>query len=197
MTALTMAYGLGFSADELAFSEQIRAKANKVVSRIANEIYMFLNLGMGQTTQETDEQFNLVIESANKSLEKILRQFPELIAKVDLSIDRVNDAINVVQVGDSKYTEFAPVESLLNLAMGLSEQMAFSFRQTRKQIENSNINVLALAKTIDLLRELEDNCLILYKKLDELFERMQIRDAMTEAPLKVSGIRELDALNEL
>ena len=104
MTALTMAYGLGFSADELAFSEQIRAKANKVVSRIANEIYMFLNLGMGQTTQETDEQFNLVIESANKSLEKILRQFPELIAKVDLSIDRVNDAINVVQVGDSKYT---------------------------------------------------------------------------------------------
>lgn len=197
MTALTMAYGLGFSADELAFSEQIRARANKVVSHIANEIYTFLNVGTSRTTKETDEKFNLVIDSANESLEEILSQFPEILAKVDYSLDRVNEAINVVQIGDPKYTDVTPIEPLLNLAMGLSEQMAFSFRLSRKQIENANINRLALAQTIDLLRELEENCQVLYKKLDEISERIQIRDAMTERPMEVSGHAELDALNEL
>lgn len=197
MTALTMAYSLGFTADELAFSEQIRARANKVVSHIANEIYTFLNVGTSRTTKETDEKFNLVIDSANESLEEILSQFPEILAKVDYSLDRVNEAINVVQIGDPKYTDVTPIEPLLNLAMGLSEQMAFSFRLSRKQIENANINRLALAQTIDLLRELEENCQVLYKKLDEISERIQIRDAMTERPMEVSGHAELDALNEL
>lgn len=197
MTALTMAYSLGFTADELAFSEQIRARANKVVSHIANEIYTFLNVGTSRTTKETDEKFNLVIDSANESLEEILSQFPEILAKVDYSLDRVNEAINVVQIGDPKYTDVTPIEPLLNLAMGLSEQMAFSFRLSRKQIENANINRLALAQTIDLLRELEENCQVLYKKLDEISERIQIRDAMTERPMEISGHAELDALNEL
>ena len=197
MTALTMAYSLGFTADELAFSEQIRARANKVVSHIANEIYTFLNVGTSRTTKETDEKFNLVIYSANESLEEILSQFPEILAKVDYSLDRVNEAINVVQIGDPKYTDVTPIEPLLNLAMGLSEQMAFSFRLSRKQIENANINRLALAQTIDLLRELEENCQVLYKKLDEISERIQIRDAMTERPMEISGHAELDALNEL
>lgn len=197
MTALTMAYSLGFTADELAFSEQIRARANKVVSHIANEIYTFLNVGTSRTTKETDEKFNLVIDSANESLEEILSQFPEILAKVDYSLDRVNEGINVVQIGDPKYTDVTPIEPLLNLAMGLSEQMAFSFRLSRKQIENANINRLALAQTIDLLRELEENCQVLYKKLDEISERIQIRDAMTERPMEISGHAELDALNEL
>lgn len=197
MTALTMVYSLGFTADELAFSEQIRARANKVVSHIANEIYTFLNVGTSRTTKETDEKFNLVIDSANESLEEILSQFPEILAKVDYSLDRVNEAINVVQIGDPKYTDVTPIEPLLNLAMGLSEQMAFSFRLSRKQIENANINRLALAQTIDLLRELEENCQVLYKKLDEISERIQIRDAMTERPMEISGHAELDALNEL
>ena len=80
--------------------------------------------------------------------------------------------------------------------MELCEQMSFSFRISRKQIENANINRLVLAQTIALLQELEVKCHVLYQKLDEISSRIQIRDSMTERLLEVSGYAELDALNE-
>lgn len=196
MIALSIAYGLGMTADKLALIEQLRVTANQVISHIVTAIDAFLNADTSRATKETNDQFNLVIDSANESLEQILRQLPEIFATLDQSLDRVNEAINVVQVGDPKYADSVLIAPLLILSMGLCEQMSFSFRISRKQIENANINRLVLAQTIALLQELEVKCHVLYQKLDEISSRIQIRDSMTERLLEVSGYAELDALNE-
>ena len=197
MTALTMASAFGFSADELAFDERIRAKANKIVCRMITVITDFWINQASSAAPEVEHRFDQIMNSANDSLEKVLVEFSGLITNADMTLDRINESINVVKVGDCKITETTPVEPLLRLSYGLTEQMAFTFRQTRRQIESVNISRISVAKSIDLLKELESNCLILCKKLDEVSERVHIRDAMTEKPLLHSGISELDALNDL
>lgn len=194
MTALTALPFPWLSADELALDEKIRVKANKIVSRIAHEV---MKTRVPDVSADVEHHFDRVINSANCSLEKILERFPFAIAKVDSVLDNVNRSINQVKIGDQKLDANGFLSSVLFFALGLCEQMTVTFRQTRDVVEYSKIDRLSLAQTIDLLRALENFYMELYKKLDEVSERIAIRDAMTEQPLETTGIEELDALNDL
>ena len=55
------------TADKLALIEQLRVTANQVISHIVTAIDAFLNADTSRATKETNDQFNLVIDSA-KSL---------------------------------------------------------------------------------------------------------------------------------
>ncbi len=196
MTASAMSSNLGILVDQLALDDRIREKANGTIDRMLAEIDGFRMHQAGSEAAQAEHRLDQVIKSANDSLEDILTAFQELIADIDATLDRVDEGINAVRIGDEKWAGKEPVELLLRLSMGLSEQMALTFRLAERHMEGVAPNRMSVAQGIALLRELEADCAILHGKLDELSEKVHVRDAMTEKPLSRSGISELDALNE-
>ena len=196
MTASTTPSSLDFSACELALGDGIRAEANSVIDRMLAQIAAFRLHQAGPTASEAEHRLDLAIKSANDSLQDTLTAIQDHIARVDATLNRLNEGINAVRVGDEKWAEKEPVELLLRLSMGLTEQMAVTFRLARRQIECAGTSRISVAQGIALLRELEDDCSILHEKLCEISEKVRVRDALTEKALPHSDIRELDALNE-
>ena len=86
---------------------------------------------------------------------------------------------------------------MINLCREILFQIADVANEVKRRIELSNINRVSLSNSIEALDGFAKALLRLCYLFEKVVERTEIHDAMTEQPLKKTGIAELDALNEL
>ena len=72
----------------------------------------------GPATSEAEHRLDQAIKSANDSLLDTLTAIQDHIAKVEATLDRVNEGIDAVRIGDEKWAGKEPVELLLRLSTG-------------------------------------------------------------------------------
>lgn len=147
--------------------------------------------------EEFAYRFDKEITSINDSIITATKFFKEQAKKTEETLRELNWHINRTTVGDPKYDASGQGCEMFNLCREILFQIADVAKEVKRRIELSNINRVSLSNSIEALDGFAKALLRLCYLFEQVVERIEIHDAMTEQPLKKTGIAELDALNEL
>lgn len=184
MTTIAWDTGLQDLFDTDAFKKNIQDKASKVVRKISSAVYDAMMVGSESLQFELDEKFDKKVKAANKELTTINTALISLISLYPSAYRAVNKCIDNASEGDKKLDEKGHVAVQVSFICDLCALTAKQARQARNQIDSSNINRLVLLESIVQLALLEKNLAQIFEEVQELGERIEIHDALTERPVK-------------
>lgn len=184
MTTIALDTGLQDLFDTDTFKKNIQDKASKVVRKISSAVYDAMMVGSESLQIELDEKFDKKIKAANKELTTINTALISLISLYPSAYRAVNKCIDNAHEGDEKLDEKGHVAVQVSFICDLCALTAKQARQARNQIDSSNINRLVLLESIVQLALLEKNLTQIFEEVQELGERIEIHDALTERPVK-------------
>lgn len=184
MTTIALDTGLQDLFDTDTFKKNIQDKASKVVRKISSAVYDAMMVGSESLQFELDEKFDKKVKAANKELTTINTALISLISLYPSAYRAVNKCIDNAHKGDEKLDEKGHVAVQVSFICDLCALTAKQARQARNQIDSSNINRLVLLESIVQLALLEKNLTQIFEEVQELGERIEIHDALTERPVK-------------
>lgn len=184
MTTIALDTGLQDLFDTDTFKKNIQDKASKVVRKISSAVYDAMMVGSESLQFELDEKFDKKVKAANKELTTINTALISLISLYPSAYRAVNKCIDNAHEGDEKLDEKGHVAVQVSFICDLCALTAKQARQARNQIDSSNINRLVLLESIVQLALLEKNLTQIFEEVQELGERIEIHDALTESPVK-------------
>lgn len=184
MTTIALDSGFQNLFDTETFKKNIQDKAAKVVRKISSAVYDAMMVGSESLQFELDEKFDKKVKAANKELTTINTALLSLISMYPSVYRAVNKRIDGVHEGDKKLDEEGRVAVQVTFICDLCALTAKQARQARSQIDSSNINRLVLLESIVQLALLEKNLTQIFEEVQELGERIEIHDALTEKPVK-------------
>lgn len=184
MTTIALDTGLQDLFDTDTFKKNIQDKASKVVRKISSAVYDAMMVGSESLQFELDEKFDKKVKAANKELTTINTALISLISLYPSAYRAVNKCIDNAHEGDEKLDEKGHVAVQVSFICDLCALTAKQARQARNQIDSSNINRLVLLESIVQLALLEKNLTQIFEEVQELGERIEIHDALTERPVK-------------
>lgn len=192
MTAATAESLYGVGASPFAFSEQLQEKANKVFSYVLGAVFPALESTRGHTDRL---QKTISIAEINRSLRRIALTLPELVDKANLRLQDINADIDRVSIGSNKIDPQGNYATMFGLLLTILEQTVEINASARQAIEQSPDANNSLQETAQLLASIGESFARIHDIYSDIAERIAIHDAMTERPIPVAGIPELDSLN--
>lgn len=193
MTLLTATFQSPQLLDQISISEPVRAKAWRAMRHLSE----IISQAFPMDAEEFAYRFDKEIASINDSIIAATKFSEEQAQKTEETIRELNWYINRTTVGDPKFDATGQGCEMINLCREILFQIADVANEVKRRIELSNINRVSLSNSIEALDGFAKALLRLCCLFEKVVERTEIHDAMTEQPLKKTGIAELDALNEL
>nr|DAQ13848.1 MAG TPA: hypothetical protein [Caudoviricetes sp.] len=186
MTTIALDTGLQDLFDTDAFKKNIQDKASKVVRKISSAVYDAMMVGSESLQFELDEKFDKKVSSANKELEAVNYVLFQLIQQYPSAYDGINHCINNVEVGSPKIDRDGRFAYQISFIKDVCLLTASQAKQAREQIDLSNIQRYVLLDSIIQLTLLEKYLKEIFTEVQEIGERIEIYDAMTESAIDVS-----------
>lgn len=193
MTLLAATFQSPHLLDQISISEPVRAKAWRAMRHLSE----IISQAFPMDAEEFAYRFDKEIASINDSIIAATKFFKEQAKKTEETLRELNWHINRTTVGDPKFDATGQGCEMFNLCRELLFQIADVANEVKRRIELSNINRVSLSNSIEALDGFARALLRLCYLFEQVVERTEIHDAMTEQPLKKTGVAELDALNEL
>lgn len=193
MTALTATFGSPLIIDQISVGEPIRAKVWRAMRHLSN----IITQAFPMDAEEFAYRFDKEIASINDSIVSATKATQEQVLAAQEMLGELNRYINRVTVGDDKFDASGRVCEVMNLTREVLFQISDVATEIKHRIEASGIRRVSLSNSVVALDGFAKALQQLCGLFDELIERVEIHDAMTEQPQKTTGVAELDALNEL
>lgn len=142
-------------------------------------------------------RFDCEVASITESINYAADFTEQRISLAKEAICQLNKCINTTAVGSKKIDESGQGCELLKVSSEVFGRIADVADDVKRRIEASGLSRMSLGQAVDAVDRFRKSLLDLYQAISELVERVEIHDAMTEQPIKKTGIAELDALNDL
>lgn len=186
MTALAIDKGFGGFFDTGAFKKYIQDHAFELVRKISKAVTDAMFIDSETVAEDVRRKFEEEVSRANAGLDHINRGLAELHYGYPAVYADLTKHLGKVSVGTEKIDPDGKIALQVAFITNLCSIVAGNARGARQEIEESDINSLALYDSIAQLSFLEKNLRLLFEEVQELGERVVIHDSLTEAPEDIS-----------